>query len=212
MFKPKLLCSLSLIALAAAANLASAYPEPSKFPVSWELKFEYDAPRRVVVEIPGASVPKAYWYMTYTVTNNTDQEQDFLPVFTLVSKDGKVTRSDKGVPKAVFDKIKARSGNKLLESPIKVADTIRVGDDQAKDGVAIWEEPEAEMGSFSIFVGGLSGEHAQLTNANNEPVLNKDGKPVILFKTLQIDYTISGDEVYPGIDPITKNHQRWIRR
>ncbi len=212
MFKPKLLCSLSLLALAAAANVVSAYPEPSKYPVSWELKFEYDTPRRMVVEIPGSNVPKAYWYMTYTVTNKTDKEQEFLPVFTMVTKDGKVVRSDKGVPKAVFDKIKARSGNKLLESPIKIAQTILVGDDEAKDGVAIWEEPEAEIGSFSIFVGGLAGEHTALTDSNGQPVMNKDGKPVILFKTLQLDYTVSGDEVYPGIDPIDKTHQRWVMR
>lgn len=212
MFKPKLLCALSLLALATGAATVSAYPEPSKYPVSWELKFEYDAPRRVVVEIPGAPIPKAYWYMTYTVTNKTDTEQEFLPVFTLVAKDGKAIRSDKGVPKAVFDKIKSRSGNKLLESPIKVASTILVGDDEAKDGVAIWEEPDAEMGSFSIFIGGLSGEHAQLTDSKNEPVKDKDGKPVILFKTLQLDYTISGDEVYPGIDPVDKTHQRWVMR
>lgn len=212
MFKPKLLCSLSLLALAAATNVVSAYPEPSKYPVSWELKFEYDTPRRMVVEIPGSDVPKAYWYMTYTVTNKTDKEQEFLPVFTLVAKDGKVVRSDKGVPKAVFDKIKARSGNKLLESPIKIAQTILVGDDEAKDGVAIWEEPEAEIGSFSIFVGGLAGEHTALTDSNGQPVMNKDGKPVILFKTLQLDYTVSGDEVYPGIDPIDKTHQRWVMR
>jgi hypothetical protein len=212
MFKRQLLCSLSLFALAAAAGTASGYPEPSKYPVSWELKFEYDTPRRIVVEIPGSAVPKAYWYMTYTVTNKTDKEQDFLPVFTLVTKDGKVIRSDKGVSKAVFDKIKARSGNKLLETPIKVADTILVGDDEAKDGVAIWEEADAEMGSFSIFIGGLSGESTPVNDSKGEPILNKDGKPIILFKTLQLDYTVSGDEVFPGIDPIDKTHQRWVMR
>ncbi len=201
-----------LAAIAVAAQFAGAYPEPSKYPVSWELKFDYHHPRRIVVEVPGSPVPKAYWYFTYTVTNKTDKEQDFLPVFTLVTRDGKAIRSDRGVPKVAFDRIKARTGNKLLESPIEVAGTILVGEDQAKDGVAIWEEPEPEMGTFSIFVGGLSGENVQLTDSAGQPVADKDGKPVILFKTLQLDYTISGDEVYPGIDPIRKTHQNWVMR
>ncbi len=195
-----------------AARLASAYPEPSKYPVSWELKLQYNHPRRIVVEIPGSPVPKAFWYFTYTVTNKTDTEQDFLPMFTLVTKDGKAIRSDKGVSKAVFNKIKSRTGNKLLETPIEVADVIRVGDDEAKDGVAIWEEPNAEMGSFSLFIGGLSGENVQLTDSAGKPWVGQDGKPVILFKTLQLDYAVSGDEVYPGIDPIRKTHETWIMR
>lgn len=189
-----------------------AYPEPSPYPVSWELKFEYDTPRRIVVEVPGSPIPKAYWYMTYTVTNQTDQDREFFPLFTLVTKDGKAIRSDKGVPKAVFDQIKNRTGNKLLESPIQVADILRVGEDQAKDSVAIWEEPHPEMGAFSIFVTGLSGESATVTGSDGKPVTDKDGKPIILLKTLQLDYTVSGDEVYPGIDPIRKTHWRWVMR
>ncbi len=212
MMKRPLIPALSLMSLLAVAYTASAYPEPSKFPISWELKFDYATPRRIVVEVPGSAIPKAYWYMTYTVINKTDKEQDFLPVFTLVSKDGKVMRSDKGVPKAVFEKIKDRTGNKLLENHLKVADTILVGDDQAKDGVAIWEEPNAEMGSFNIFISGLSGEHAALADSSDKPVNDKDGKPVILFKTLQLEYIVSGDEVYPGVDPISKTHERWIMR
>ena len=29
---------------------------------------------------------------------------------------------------------------------------------QARDSVAVWEEPDPDMGTFRIFVGGLSGE------------------------------------------------------
>lgn len=212
MAKHRRLIVLGLAVLAGFTQRGQAYPEPSPYPVSWELKFEYDTPKRIVVEVPGASTPKAYWYMTYTVTNLTDQEREFLPVFTLVTKNGKAIRSDKGIPKAVFDKIKLRTGNKLLESPVQVAATLRVGEDQAKDGVAIWEEPEPEMGSFSIFVTGLSGESTALTGSDGQPITDKEGKPVILFKTLQLDYTVSGDEVYPGIDPIRKTHWRWVMR
>ncbi len=59
--------------------LAQAYPKPSPYPKSWELDFQHGMPTRVVVQVPGQNVPQAYWYMTYTITNNSDTEQLFLP-------------------------------------------------------------------------------------------------------------------------------------
>ena len=56
---------------------ADAFPKPSLYPKSWELKFEHSKPKRVVVK-DEKNIPRAYWYMTYTVTNNSDSEQLFL--------------------------------------------------------------------------------------------------------------------------------------
>jgi len=195
-----------------ATESARAFPEPSRVPTSWELKFVYQTPKRIVVEVPGEPVPKAYWYMTYTVTNTTDTDQQFLPVFEMVTRSGTVIRSDRHLPTSVFQRVQQATGNSLLEHPIKIAGTLRVGADQAKDGVAIWEETEAEMGSFSIFVAGVSGESAKMNDSAGEEMLDKDGKLVLLFKTMQLDYTVSGDEVFPGNDPISKTHQRWVMR
>lgn len=215
MIQHRLASSLALLAsltfLGTAARDAGAYPKPQKVPTEWELKFRFDEPRRVVVEVPGESVPRAYWYMTYTVTNPTDQQRQFLPTFELVTRTGKVIRSDQNLPNAVWEKVKKDSGVKLLEHPIKIAGPLLSGEDQAKDGVAIWPEPEPELGSFTIFVAGLSGESVQLTDdAGN--VIEKDGKPIVLFKTLQIDYTVSGDELRPGIDPINRTRSNWVMR
>src|SRR4051794_3567973 len=134
------------------------YPTPSVYPISWQLDFDHDLPKRVVVDVPGEGPPRAYWYMTYTVTNNTDQERTFLPIFELLTNDGKVIRSDNKIALKVFNTIKAREGKKLLEEGTQIGGAIRLGETQAKDGVAIWREPDPEMGQFSIFVGGLSGE------------------------------------------------------
>lgn len=203
---------LTGLALLGAAGSLRAYPEPSQYPVSWELTFKHDVPRRIVVEIPGQNVPKAYWYMTYTVTNNTDQEQTFLPTFEMVDKTAKVSRAGKGIPQAVYERIKAVSGNKLMEDPVKVGGALRVGEDQAKDSVAIWEENDPRIGEFSIFVSGLCGENTPLKDDKGANVLDKDGKPILLFKTLQLDYRVAGDEVFPGNDPIDKTGQKWIMR
>ena len=205
------LTGFTLIAVLGLAAGAMAYPKPSPFPVSWELKFEHSKPRRVVVELAGERIPKAYWFITYTVTNDTETDVEFLPQFLMVSKDGVVKRSDRVVPKAVFDRVKAATNNTLLESALRVAGTLRVGEDQAKDGVAIWEEPEPRMGAFTIFVTGLSGESTPLTDDNGQILNDKDGKPILLFKTLQLDYNVSGDELYAN-DPIDQTGKQWIMR
>ncbi len=180
-----------------------AYPTPSKYPVSWQFEFTHSMPKRVIVNVPGESNPRAYWYLTYTVTNNTDQERMFLPVFEMVTRTGEVIRSDNNIPAVVFDTIKAREKARFLESAAQIGGILRLGDDQAKDGVAIWKEPMPEMGHFSIFVSGLSGEAA--TTKIGEQTFT-------LRKTLQMDYQVRGDDLRPGHDEIIPVEERWVMR
>jgi hypothetical protein len=213
----QLLASLVVVLLTALSLLSPTpaladYPKPSPYPIAWQFKFEHAAPKRVVVEIPGNAIPQAYWYMTYTVTNNTGKEQMFLPSFELMTKDGKVIRSDIGIPLRVFEAIKQREKKQFLEPYPQIAGEIRLGEEQARDGVAIWPEPMAEMGSFSIFVGGLSGEIVMLKGADGKPINNAEGRPVILRKTLQLNYFVRGDEVYPGEDQVNENPENWVMR
>jgi len=193
---------VSLLGLVASSR--AEYPKPSIYPISWELKFEHGTPKRIAVAVPGSSVPKAYWYITYTVTNDTDQEQTFLPVFEILTEDGRIIRSDNKIPVKVFDTIKKREGNQLLVSFPRVEGDLRIGPDQARDGVAIWEEPTPRMGSFTIFVQGLSGE--------TTTVPGPDKKNLILRKTLQLDYQIRGDEVYPSKNEVAASPETWIMR
>jgi hypothetical protein len=198
----------SLVILAAATlaiftkSAPADYPKPSPYPTTWELKFEHSIPKRIVVRLPDG--PHPYWYMTYSVTNNTDQEQTFFPYFEILTEDGKLIRSDKNVAQTVFDSIKARENKKFLEPEWKIEGTIRIGEDQTRDGVAIWPEPAPRLGHFSIFVGGLSGESATV----NGP----DDKPVILRKTLQLNFHIRGDEFFPGEDEVNPVGEKWIMR
>src|SRR4051812_35912311 len=73
--------TLSIIAFA-PSRVRAEYPKPSPYPKSWELEFQHGLPKRVVVQTVGKPA-QAYWYMTYSVTNNTDKEQLFLPAFEL---------------------------------------------------------------------------------------------------------------------------------
>jgi len=171
------------------------------------------------VDTPDSAVPQAYWYMTYRVTNHTDREQNFLPQFDLLADNGEVSRSDVNIPRRVFDIIKAREHNKYLEPITKAMGVLRIGDAEANDSVAIWPEPQPRMGHFAIFVTGLSGEAITLKStdgklikvANADELKDKTGL-IFLRKTLQLNFFIRGDEVYPGEDEVNKDNEVWIMR
>jgi hypothetical protein len=193
----KWMLTASMVLLLWGGVAWAEYPKPSPFPVSWELKFTHGKPTRVVVRVPGSDVPRAFWYMTYSLTNpitnnsTMDKERDFYPVFEMLTEDGKVVRSDDNILPAVFDEIKAREGNQFLENSNHMYGEIKLGSDQSRDGVAIWPEPAVRMGTFTIFVSGIYGETSD--------VKDTDGKTVTLRKTTELDFHINGDASFaPG--------------
>lgn len=218
----RLLPCVALLALLLGFSFspaAQAYPKPAVDRISWELDFTHGNPTRITVQGAADAAPKAYWYMTFTVTNKTSEEQMFLPEFDLVDGKGKLHRSDKNIPSAVFDAIKEREGKKLLEPLSKVSGKILVGPDQARDSVAIWPEPVERMGSFSIFVTGLSGEAVWYKDGKETPLKKADWVKVkpeeageVLRKTLALDYQIPGDEFYQGRDVVILKKEEWVMR
>jgi hypothetical protein len=208
-----------LLLAGSTARAAADFPKPSPYPTAWELKFTHGVPKRIVVDVPTSPVPLAYWYVTYTVTNNTDKEQQWLPSFELLTENGQIVRANVNIPKKVFDTIKLNEHSKYLEPITTITGTIRLGEAESRDGVAIWPEPMPRMGRFSIFVSGLSGEAVTLKNINGkfEKVENaeemKNTKDlIILRKTLQLNFFIRGDEVYPGEDEVNTEPEQWIMR
>jgi hypothetical protein len=179
-------------------------PVPSIYPVTWQLKFEYGKPARVVVNLPGRSTPQAYWYLPFSVTNTTNRERMYFPMFELVTEEGTIIRSDKSVPTAVIKEIRKEQGNRFLAPLIQTAGELRLGEDETKYSAAVWAEPDLRMGHFSILVSGLSGENAKVKNAKGEDVL--------LRKTLQLNFFVRGDEAYPGEDEVNENALLWIMR
>lgn len=212
--------AVAVVLIPASPAPAADRPEPSPFPLpdAWYLDFKHGAPKRIVVDVPGQKAPTAYWYLTYTVTNNTGKDQEFLPEFEMVTQDGKVHRSDHPILLPVFDAIKKAENNPLLLPLTQMIGTLRQGEDQAKDGVAIWEEPMPRMGAFSIYVGGLNSEFVNPTDDKGEPIRgqptqgNPQGEPITLRKTLELNYVIWGDEIKPGMDEVQKKPERWLMR
>jgi hypothetical protein len=226
---------LSIVCLAGLAAAGSALlftpaakadkaPEPSPYPVAPELDFKLlSGPKRIVVSIPGEPNGQAFYYITYTVTNKGDKPYNFLPTFDMLSDDGRLIRSDRAIPPGVFEAIKKREGNKLLETAKQIEGPIQVGEDQARDGVAIWPEPMSRMEHFSIFAADLSEEYAVFKPEGGDLKPTKPGeligksdeekaKYITLRKTLQLDFHIAGDEIRPGEDEVHAKGKKWVMR
>jgi hypothetical protein len=208
-----LVLAVGSMAFVVQPQLAPArYPEPAVSPRSWDLDFVYQTPRRIVVEVPGESVPRAFWYMTYVATNNTGQDRPYLPSFELLTSDGRLIRSDLELSPSVFEAIARRQSRMPLEPALALAGTILQGEDYAKYSVAIWPEPMIEMGSFTVFVSGLSGEATTLSNADGSPTLDDSGRPIVLRKTRKLDFTVKGDENFAQNDPVLLTGDAWVMR
>ena len=213
----RLILAISAFALVAVftAAVASAAPQPSPYPISWELKFEPGKPKRILVIPAGGNKVEAFWYVTFSVMNLGGQEQRFLPVFELMTEDGNVVRSDNKIPVNVFEEIKRVEKNEELESMTQIAGTINVGEENVRQGVAIWREPTPEMGHFSIFVSGLSGESIILKDDKGNPVMKEvDGRklPVVMRKTRKLDYHVPGDARLRGNEPANVGEASWVMR
>jgi hypothetical protein len=198
-------------------------PEPAPTPVSWELEFKFLDPKRIEVQLPGTDQPEVYWYMVYTVTNPGERSQLFFPTFQLVTEDLRVIDTDVGINKLVFDAIKERhrETHPYLVHPTVAIGELMVGDDNARESVAIWRGVELNVNSFKVYVAGLSGETLFLPNpaykhappaaaekkpAPNEPTHNP--KHFGLRKTLEILYNLPGS---PGARARAEPERQFIR-
>jgi len=217
-----------------AEDSDAAYPKPSPVPVSWELKFVHSDPKRIVVNIPGAMAPTAYWYIMYSVVNlgespdagtaaadnapgsekstsdENPKERIFYPVFTLRTHEGKLIPANDGIHPAVFEAIKQEERNKYLEDPTQMGGKILIGQDQERDSVAIWQEPSQRMGEFTIFASGMWGETAPAKDADGHALKNADGDDILLHKTLLMQYHVDGDQFH--FTPVRKLVEEFIMR
>lgn len=196
---------LAAVCLFLSDRPAAAFPEPNVVTTSWQLEFKHEHPRAMQVRLPGEQDPRTYWYMVYTVTNNSGEEQNFVPVITLLSDAGDFVSAQKGIPPVVFTTLKQRLRNPLLTNPTQVVGRILQGADNAIDGVAIWSMPDHDVNHVSIFFEGLSGE----THVIKDP---RTGDDKLLRKTLHLQYDTPGSVERQPEKPWIFNDLRWVVR
>jgi hypothetical protein len=205
----RLIASLAALALSASLGLtllnnttAYAAPEPSVVPVSWELNLKHGPVERLFFTVDGKK--KTFWYMRYTVINNTGKDILFTPSVELMTDTGQVQEAFKDVPKEVFTRIKELYKNPLLESPNNIVGKLLQGEDNAKDGVVVFGDIDADARDFQIFMSGLSGETAEVKNPTT-------GKTTVLQKTLVLDYNIPGQAINIAPQPQYKG-SHWVMK
>ena len=182
--------------IAFGVGQAHTAPKHSFIPVCWELGIKTSRPQAIEVQLPGQSGPKVFWYVRYTVTNRTKEDQFFVPEFTLYTDTGQKMRAGRGVSGQVFLEIKKRHNDPLLKDITGMTRKLLRGTDNARRGVAIWPDFDSAAAGFDVFIGGLSGETAEVTPPR--PVMVKQyGKQVVkktlvLAKTRRLVYRIVG--------------------
>lgn len=214
-----LILSASLAALSAA--VAFSAPKPKLIPTEWELDFTSDTPMPIRVKAPGDEFARTYWYMTFTVANNTGRERIFVPDFTIYTDTGQVLKGSAGVSPAVFARVQQRQNNPLLKDMADVTGRLLQGDDNAEDGVVIFQDIDPDARSFDVFIGGLSGETVRIQLPREVEVKAPDVRgeletvrksSIVLHKTRRLRFSIPGDATSRFTNPPVLVGQDWVMR
>lgn len=201
-----------LILIAAALGLTAASvalpPEPNPIPVRWQLDLDVGPLRVASVETPGQG-PMLYYFLTYTVTNNTDQDILLAPSFELATETGTNVVAGQGVPAVVTQTILDRLDNPLLNDQVGMIGVLRRGEAYARDGLVVWPVRDNEADEARVYMAGFSGETTRIEVIDRE---SGDPRDVVLRKTLMAVHEIPGHVDGRGNAPIERVVNRWIMR
>lgn len=198
--------TVGVLAVAPVVTARRLAPQPKLFSRSWQIKFVWHTPARLF-HMSGAGRNarlQKYWFLTYTIINNTRRDLYFTPSFEMRLDNGRLIAPMVGITPDLYRSVKRATGNPFLVNPDLVSGKLLQGADNAKDSFAIFSRVPSGIRGFKVFVSGLSGETAVQKNPLN-------GKPVVLRKTLVLDYHIAGHAVNITPKPILVK-KYWVMR
>jgi len=235
----------NLVLLAAVAvgwagiGVTPGAPEPALVPPpgTWQLDIELHGDlEQTLVQLPGSSQAKSYWYLLYTITNNTGRDVVFYPQFELMTDTFQLHRAGVNIRRPVFEAIRRLYDRTipLLEPQSMItghagpgqAKGILQGQDNARDSVAIFEDFDPNATKVKIFIAGLSNEtvtvelsHPPAADAagdaeddGRQPGQDKAAKRVLLRKTLMLEYQVVGDAYNPQGRVVLYRNRKWVMR
>lgn len=210
---------LAAAILIAGVEGARTAPKPSEIPRYWQLDATFQDLLPIQVKIPPETSPRTFWYLRYQVTNNTGQDRVYVPEFLLYTDTGQVLRAWHSTPASVFQTIKELYNDPLLLDVSGMAGSLLQGQENAKEGVAIWTDLDPNAGAFDVFVSGLSGETMEFQLPKPVRVVDTDafGKEVevvktkiLLSKTLKRHYVIPGEAASRPMGAAHFTDQEWV--
>lgn len=201
---PALACVLLIGGPGSGPLPAQTHPEPSIIVEAWEFEIEFGAPRVTPVRTIDGNL-QYYWYLPYTVTNNTGEDRLFVPRFDVLTNEGDLISAGRKVDPGVFDAVKLEQQNDLLESPVHVIGRLLQGEDNARDSVTIWPAPAKDVDRMWVFISGLSGETTTIAHPTT-------GEKIILRKTLMLEIETPGTLPALSKKPVQIISKKWIMR
>ncbi len=213
-----LAAALAVIAVGPAltpVSTALAAPEPSPVPTRWQLDITPGPLRVLTVHVPDEG-PRAFYYMSYKVVNNTGEDLYFAPVFELATDEGELLRGGRNVPSVAVREAMNRLGNPFMVEPIQAIGTLQQGEENAIETVAIWPAPNLSVDRVTVYAAGFSGETKRIVKPAIVVDLGDEDEPVstevLLRKTLMLVHETPGELSRQGNNPLTRVEQRWILR
>ncbi|MEJ5260485.1 MAG: hypothetical protein WHS88_09870 [Anaerohalosphaeraceae bacterium] len=197
------------------SGLVVGWPRPSAVPEKgrWTLDITYEHPVLIQVPSPQTGQPKRFWYMIFSVTNlSSEEEVPFYPKFELVTDTFQILSAGQGEPFSVFETVRARHRGQypFLESLDFEDHRIRKGQDNRRDFVVFWPDFDEKAKEVRFYLAGLSNE----TIAIEHPTLREQDRPVQVYlrKTLQLTYSIGADPQLRGQASLRFENQDWVMR
>lgn len=189
---------------AVIAPLAAIAPEPDPVPRRWQLNVEVGPLQVTTIDVKGVG-PRSYLYLPYHVVNNSGQDVLFAPMWEYSNGAGTIVRSGRDVPQEVTSQILASLKDPFAQDQIEIIGELLQGEENSKDGVAIWPLNDTAPERMTIYAAGFSGE--------TKTVVSPDGKErFVLRKTLMLDFSDPGSLIGQSSQAIPLRGKQWIMR
>ena len=204
---------LGIWAIVACVCLAAPEPAIVPAPGQWTMNMQFTHPQQITLPRGSDNKQVNFWYTIITLTNNTGNDVDFYPKCDLMTDSFQIIPAGKFVSSMLFDQIKRRHKSKypFLEPLDNAGTKILQGEDNTKDIAVIWPDFDIQAKSLQLFITGLSNE----TAAVDHPV-SKDqrGEPIKVFlrKTLELSYSLRGDQALRTNASFAYQGKRWVMR
>jgi hypothetical protein len=177
----------------------------------WTVDVKYEPLQQIMLRPDDRSRPMRFWYLILTVTNNTGDDVEFYPQCELMTDTFEIIPAGQDVPPEVFEYIKTRHRSlyPFLEQLDPSGVRILQGSDNTRDIAIIWPDFDLQAKEISLFIAGLSNE----TVAVDYPVAGGNTpEKIFLRKTLELDYSFSGDPAFRSEPKMTFTGSEWIMR
>ena len=204
---------LGIWAIIACVCLAAPEPAIVPAPGQWTLDIEFTHPQQIAVPRGSDKKSAQFWYSIITLTNNTGNDVDFYPKCDLMTDSFQIIPAGKFVPTMLFSQIKRRHESKypFLESLDNAGTKLLQGEDNTKDIAVIWPDFDNQAKNLQLFITGLSNETAVVDHPVSKDEMGQPLK-VFLRKTLDLSYSLRGDQVLRTNASFAYQGKRWIMR